>query len=319
MSTHRDELSRISRTLRPLEFPRRFAVELCADCNLACSMCHHPFMKRPKGVMPFALWQRMADQIAELSPSTEVWISFCGEPFLEPELLFDVIRYGKSVGLHSINVNTNGQLLVPELVDPLIDTGVNLVVLGVDAFKSETYDKYRCGGDRDLLYTNAEHLLRRIHERGEGPEVQIQFIEMDENSDEVEECSAHWLSRGAVMKVRRQLSWGGQLEATFAEAEQAQQLDRIACPWALTMMHVFWDGRVPRCPGDTEGEEGFGNAWHTPLQELWAGLGGYRQHHLNKDFDALPERCHTCTDWQTGAAQRVRPKTEKEVAEEVAA
>jgi hypothetical protein len=76
------------------------------------------------------------------------------------------------------------------------------------------------------------------------------------------------------------------------------------------MMHVFWDGRVPRCPGDTEGEDFSGNAWHDSLSNLWAQLGQYRDIHLARDWDALPERCHTCTDWMTGSAERIRPEAE---------
>ena len=45
----RASLDQIAKTLRPLAFPTRFAVEVTADCNLACSMCHHPDMRRPKG------------------------------------------------------------------------------------------------------------------------------------------------------------------------------------------------------------------------------------------------------------------------------
>lgn len=36
------DLAKIAQTLRPLPFPIRFAVEVSAECNLACSMCHHP-------------------------------------------------------------------------------------------------------------------------------------------------------------------------------------------------------------------------------------------------------------------------------------
>jgi hypothetical protein len=86
---------------------------------------------------------------------------------------------------------------------------------------------------------------------------------------------------------------------------------RIPCPWAITMMHVFWDGRVPRCPGDTEGEESVGNAWDEALTVLWHRLGRYRQLHLERQFDALPARCHTCQDWMVGVAERVRPRTAK--------
>jgi len=74
------------------------------------------------------------------------------------------------------------------------------------------------------------------------------------------------------------------------------------------MMHVFWDGRVPRCPGDTEGEEGVGNAWHESLAVLWERLGTYRDKHLERRFEELPERCQLCKDWMTGAAKRIRPK-----------
>lgn len=101
------------------------------------------------------------------------------------------------------------------------------------------------------------------------------------------------------------LSWGGRFDACGS----AMLPDRIPCPWAVTMMHVFWDGRVPRCPGDTEGDEGaIGNAWHSTVEELWAELGEYRAMHLERRFDELPPRCHTCTDWATGAAERIRPK-----------
>jgi len=73
------------------------------------------------------------------------------------------------------------------------------------------------------------------------------------------------------------------------------------------MMHVFWDGRVPRCPGDTEGEEGPGNAWDEPLKDLWKQLAIFREKHLNYHFDELPERCQNCKDWMTGTAERINP------------
>jgi sulfatase maturation enzyme AslB (radical SAM superfamily) len=296
------ELARIAQTLRPMSFPTRLAVEVCAHCNLACSMCHHPNMKRPKGRMPFELWRKCADQVAALSPRTECWFSFCGEPLLEPDLLLRMLAYGRSAGLLSLNVNTNGLLLTREIAGPLLDSGVHLVVIGIDGYSSETYERIRIGGNRDQVYANVEHLLEARDARRSGTEVQVQFIEMEENVRELEAFSAHWLQRGATLKVRNKLSWGGKFDTPMCIPRE----DRIPCPWAVTMMHVFWDGRVPRCPGDTEGEEGAGNAWDEPLAGLWARLGVYRDHHLNYRFDQLPERCQDCRDWMTGAAKRIR-------------
>lgn len=297
------ELRRIEATLAPFAFPKKFAVETCAECNLACSMCYHPTMKRAKGIMPLPLWTRMADEIATVAPRTECWFSFCGEPLLEPERLFEILAYGKQVGLKSLNVNTNGMLLTPEVADELLYSGADLVVIGIDGFTKDSYERARAGGDRDVVYRNVEYLLERRALAGRGPEIQVQFIELDFNRHELPDYQSYWLERGAVVKVRRQLSWGGKFETSLCVPDD----ERIPCPWAITMVHVFWDGRVPRCPGDMEGEEGVGNAWDHTITELWAELGRYRDLHLAHRFDELPERCHSCQDWMTGAAERLRP------------
>lgn len=302
---YQPELDRIERTLRPLSFPTRFAVEVCAECNLACTMCHHPAMKRPKGKMPFELWKRCADQIARAAPGTECWFSFCGEPLLEPDLLMRMLAYGKSVGLRSLNINTNAMLLTEEIGERILDSGADLIVFGIDGLSRETYEAIRVGADRDRVYANVERFLAARDSRGGGLEIQVQFIEMDENEHEAEDFRDYWRERGAVLKMRNKLSWGGKFDTPLAGA--GAPLKRIPCPWAVTMMHVFWDGRVPRCPGDTEGEEGAGNAWDEPLATLWERLGVYRERHLERRFDELPERCLECKDWMTGAAQRIPP------------
>ncbi len=301
------ELARIAQTLHETSFPLKFAVEITAECNFACSMCHHPSMKRPKGKMPFELWKKCAHQIAAVSPSTDCWFSFCGEPLLEPELLLRMLPYGKSVGLRSVNLNTNGMLLTPELAEPILDSGVDLIVFGIDGFSREIYERVRVGGNRDVVYANVEYLLNARQRRRTGPEVMVQFIEMDDNAHEFEAFSAYWLERGASLKLRNKLSWGG----TFETALCIPNEDRIPCPWAMTQMHVFWDGRVPRCPGDIEGQESVGNAWHEPLAVLWKRLGVYRDLHMKCQFDQLPERCQKCKDWMVGAARKVRPSPER--------
>ena len=297
------DLNEVAKTLKEIPFPTRFAVELCADCNLECAMCHHPQMARPKGVMPFELWRKCADEIAEVAPKTECWFSFCGEPLLEPDLLLRMIRYGKETGLQTINLNTNGMMLREQDIGPLLDSGLDRIVFGVDGFSKEVYEKVRIGGNRDTLYRNIELLLKAREQRAVAPEVMVQFIIMEENKHELDDFNQHWLERGATLKVRHQLSWGGKFGTELA----ATQEERIPCPWAITMMHVFWDGRVPRCPGDTEGDEGVGNAWHDSLVDLWAKLGGYRDKHMAYAFDQLPDRCQECKDWMVGVAERIRP------------
>jgi len=305
--TDRPDLQSIKRTLKEIPFPTRLAVELCADCNLDCSMCHHDKMLRPKGVMPLALWKKCADEVAEVAPRTEVWFSFCGEPLLQPELLLQMLDYGRDAGLKSQSINTNGVYLVPELHERILDTSAQRVVIGIDGFSADVYENIRIGAKRDETYNNVERLLEARARRDSGPEILVQFIEMEGNKHEADEFRAFWLERGATVKMRNQLSWGGKFDASLGSSFD----DRIPCPWAMTMMHVFWDGRIPRCPGDTEGDEGVGNVWHDTLGDLWQRLGTFRGYHMAHEFEALPERCHTCTDWMVGIAQRIRPDAER--------
>ncbi len=53
-----EELDRIAAGLKNPSFPKIFAVELCAECDLNCSMCHHDQMQRPKGNLPMPLWRK---------------------------------------------------------------------------------------------------------------------------------------------------------------------------------------------------------------------------------------------------------------------
>jgi hypothetical protein len=167
-----------------------------------------------------------------------------------------------------------------------------------------TYESIRVGGDWDQLFGNIREVLARREARSSGPEIQVQIIEMDENASEVDRFRDYWLEQGAVVKVRRKLSWGGRLATPSSVLKEL----RIPCPWAITLMHVLWDGRIPRCAGDTEGDDSACNAWHSSLVELWARLAPHRALHLERRFDELPERCRDCKDWMTGASMRERPQ-----------
>jgi MoaA/NifB/PqqE/SkfB family radical SAM enzyme len=148
------ELEKIAKTLDQFQFPKKITIEVTAECNLECAMCHQSSMRRPKGAMPFELWRKCADEIAQVSPETECWFSGSGEPLLEPQRLCQMISYGKSVGLQALYLNTNGMLLTPEVADLVLDSGVDLVVFGVDGYTPATYSAIRVGGIRDELYAN---------------------------------------------------------------------------------------------------------------------------------------------------------------------
>ena len=302
-TTPPSELAAIACTLRQTAFPRQLGIEVTGACNLHCPMCHHDALQRPLGQMPCALFRKCADEVAATAPATEIWFSFNGEALLSPDLLLEMITYAKAVGLRSLNLNTNGVCLDEALAVRLLDSGIDLVVFGLDGLSREVYQTIRRGAVRDDVYANVEHFLTLRLARATGPAVMVQFVEMAENMAERDAFVAHWLARGAIVKLRRMLSWGGRIETPLAVPPE----QRIACPWAINLMHVFWDGTVPRCCADVDGSEAVGNAWHDSLALLWQRLAPYREVHLRGEFDRLPARCAACRDWMVGRAEKILP------------
>src|SRR3989304_407613 len=84
------------------DFPKVILVDTISYCNLKCSMCVHKEMTRKKGIMPWGLFTKIIDEIAETDKNTRVWMVFFGEALIlkkRKPSIFDMIAYAKGKGL----------------------------------------------------------------------------------------------------------------------------------------------------------------------------------------------------------------------------
>ena len=299
-------LDDVEMTLNERSFPRQVTMETTMHCNLACVMCPHKDMNRAKGVMAPSLFHRCMDEIAEVDPSTEIWLALHGESLLLGDRLLPLIRYAKKRGLERVLLNTNGLLLNSEMGGSLIDAGVDDVIFGLDGFSREVYEGIRQGADYAQVHDNILRFAELADLANSRPQVTVQFIVMDANEHEEEAFKDYWLSMGLVVKIRRMLNWGGSV--ADRHGDNNFQYRRIPCPWILNVMHVLWDGTVPRCGGDHEALDPKGNASEVSLYELWHGpMSEDRRLHLDHCFDELPEQCLKCSDWRAGGSELYYP------------
>ena len=108
---HKDKLLMIEKGLKVHPFPPQIVIETTSVCNMRCAHCNHKIMQRPKFHMSDALYKKIIDNIAEVSPHTEVWPTFYGEAFTLGEKLFARLRYARDKGLSKLVLNSNGKLL----------------------------------------------------------------------------------------------------------------------------------------------------------------------------------------------------------------
>ena len=256
--------------------------------------------------MDFALYQKCVDEVARENKSTSFWIPDNGEALLLGNTLYDMIKYAKNKGLKDVNLNTNGMLFNEEAMENIFETGVDRIVFGVDGISSKSYNKIRVGGNYDLVVKNINTILKKKRSLNLiKPEITVQFIIMDENEHEEEAFKDYWLGQGAIVKIRRKLTWGGYI---ISDKLNTPKEKRIPCVWICNLFHVFWDGTVPRCSGDHEAKHIMGNIKHESIASIWNNkLKYYRQFHLLRKFDQLPEQCHVCKDWQVGGSEKNSP------------
>jgi len=289
------------RTADSGDFPGVVLIDTISYCNLRCSMCGHRNMKRRKGIMDFNLYKKIIDEISVRDKNIRVWLVFFGEALiLRKRNLFDMIKYAKNKGLTDVVLNSNGNLLDEETARGLINSGLDAIYFGIDAFSEDIYSKFRVGGNYKRVVSNILNLidLKRTL-KADKPDVNVQFVQMEENSHEIEQFIDFWRSKNAIVKIRPMVSWAGLVKAPNLN----DNVERWPCYWAMQTMSIADDGRVVLCAVDVDGRYIAGDINKQSLYEVWNGnLREIRDLHRNSDYGKLPFPCNECLDWQSASA-----------------
>lgn len=305
---HQDEIFQVQSQQGRLQdsgaFPRVVLIDSVSYCNLQCSMCFHREMTRPQGFMPWDLFTKIIDEIAEVDPTVRVWMVFFGEALIKKKkkpTIFEMIAYAKRKGLTDVVLNSNANLLDGEAARSLIESGLDAIYIGIDAFSPETYSRIRVGGDYENTVNNVIHLLRLKDTLGaDTPEVFVQFVEMENNKHEKEDFITFWGEQGATVKIRPMVSWAGKVDAPNLVLGNDE---RWPCYWAMRTMSITDTGKVVTCAVDLDANFMAGDVNTSSLQDIWNGkMKELRHLHLSKRFDELPAICRSCRDWQSARA-----------------
>jgi radical SAM protein with 4Fe4S-binding SPASM domain len=285
-------------------FPKVVLIDTISFCNLKCSMCVHKDMIRKKGIMPWGLFTKIIDEIAEVDKNVRVWMVFFGEALLlkrKRPSIFDMIAYAKGKGLTDVVLNSNANLLDHKAAQGLIESGLDAIYIGIDAFNAATYGKVRVGGNYEKTVNNVLNLIKlKKQMNSENPKVFVQFVEMDVNSDEKEDFIKFWNEHGATVKIRPKVSWAGMIDAPNLVLGNEE---RWPCYWVMQTMSITDTGKAVTCAVDLDAKYVAGDVNEKSLREIWnSNLKELRQLHLSKRFDQLPENCRNCKDWQSARA-----------------
>ena len=102
----KDKIKELKQFIKDYSFPTDILVETISRCNLNCIMCPQDNLSRASGRISFNLWEKIIDEVAEVSPGTRIWPALMGEPLLMGDEIFKLLRYATGKGLE-VQLNSN--------------------------------------------------------------------------------------------------------------------------------------------------------------------------------------------------------------------
>jgi len=284
--------SRINKKSASLSsFPAELSIETINLCNARCTICAHPQMKRPKGKMAPSLVRSLIDQARE-GQVTRLFLSGYGEPLLDKRLP-EFIAYARDRELADICIVTNGYLLDPSTAAELIEAGLNTIVISMDGFSAETYERVRVGLEFARLNDNIMNLPAV---RGRSKiKIMISCLDLVSNRQERGEAAERFGKYVDGIYYRQAQGWTSDYARQIAGWSPHYEQNTIPCRYLWDSLSVYIDGTVPACCLDFEAVSNMGDAARQSIADIWTGerLGYYRKSHLeNKKADVVP--CRHC-------------------------
>jgi MoaA/NifB/PqqE/SkfB family radical SAM enzyme len=253
------------------EFPSRLDIELTNICNLRCIMCPREHMTRNMGYMDPGLFSAIFDEAGRCDLKT-AWLFLYGEPLLHPEVI-PMLRIAREKAPKcDLGLSTNSTIMDDEIIEGLLTSGIDKIILSFDGVTKETFEKIRPPAKFDDVMRNTMQLLMaRKKTNGSTPRILLQIIRMEETLSEIEAFRNYWkpyLRDGDEVVVKNFDTFAGTCQDKLAPSATGSRRSS-PCPKLWDSLTVLWDGRVPICCYDYDGTKVLGNAAGGTLKEIW--------------------------------------------------
>lgn len=288
------------------EFPSQIIADITEVCNLACSHCPHTDFKKSKQYagrhLDPELNSKMVDEVRRHGQGITQYIRYTsnGEPLLHPKG-YDLIEEAVRLSGTFVTLTTNGTIMNELRTQRLLEAGVHLIDISIDAFRPETYAKIRVNGDLAVTRENVLRLIRWVQESKAATKVVVSYVEQPANCNETAQFEQFWKDNGAEYVVIRRLHSCSGAKESLANAKR-QHLDQITTrrpclyPWERVVLTARGD--LAFCPADW-GHHAFIAAYSkTTIQDVWRGAfyESLRTAHLTNHFNEH-NFCGQCPDW----------------------
>ncbi|MCG3126178.1 MAG: hypothetical protein CHACPFDD_01008 [Phycisphaerae bacterium] len=219
-----------------------------------------------------------------------------GDP-LACEHFGDVCAVARGCGIAGIAVVTPLVELSDRQIEALIEHGVDVLQVLLDADTPETYRRVH-GADRFHDVVRNIERIQEVRQSRLSPQPLIvpTITRCAATLGEIEAFYDRWIQAVGSAVISGYSDFGGQLPVgTLLPVTPPV---RGACRRLSRRMMLLADGRAVSCDQDVLGRQAVGDWRRQRLSEIWAGagLGAIRRCNAERDFGGTPA-CASCGEW----------------------
>ncbi|NKD85344.1 radical SAM protein [Haematospirillum jordaniae] len=286
-------------------FPSQIIMDITEVCNLACTHCPHPVFAKSEHYagryLDPALNEKMIEEVRQHGQGHIRYIRYAsnGEPLVHPDG-YNMIKAAVDYSGVFVTLTTNGKIMNEKRTRNLLEAGVHLIDISIDAFRPETYAKIRVKGNLEVTRENTLRLIRWVRESGAKTKVVVSFVEQPENTAEAADFERYWKDQGAQYVVMRRLHSCSGAVADVADASRVVQADgvRRPCLYPWERITINARGDLAFCPSDWVHGSYVADYRNTTIHDAWQGAfyRRLREAHQTNNYRHHPF-CGQCPDW----------------------
>ncbi|HKG22785.1 MAG TPA: radical SAM protein [Blastocatellia bacterium] len=285
--------SYLSKDVEVRHYPPALEIEVTNRCNEDCIMCPRSQITRPFGSMSMGLLDKILEEIAGRVELINLF--HFGEPLLHPRL-GEMIRRCKEARARVV-ITTNATLLNENKANELIDTGLDMLIISLDAASPDVYSKIRRLGDYTSVMENVESFLLLKDRAGKGPYTQVQMVSLRSNHHEIDAFVDRWKGKADSIRIKHFYNTAN-IGPTIDEPDIGRPSAR-PCVMLWREPVILCDGTVLPCCVDMIGEKPVGNINEKSLMEIWndSEMVDMRQKHVDGKHHEI-DICRNCHVFQ---------------------
>lgn len=293
-------------TVIPMSTPITLFVDPVSTCNFKCKFCptgDPELIKstgRWQGRMDFDVFKKIIDDLKDFDEPLKVLRMYKeGEPLLHNRFA-DMVRYAKDSGrVQYIDTTTNGYLLEPERMKPILDAGLDRINISVDGMSDEQFLKFT--GVKVDFKKFVEN-IQRFYEMKGNCEVSIKIAGDDLSEEEKQrfyDTFGNYADRIFIENVAPcwpEFDVENRLDIKITQGIYGQPIGDVdTCPYIFYMITVNSDGTVSLCFLDWARKLVIGDVRKQSLKEIWESdeLYQHRLAHLSGERKKNPV-CASC-------------------------